>query len=212
MLVHGQGPAPERRFDSTTAEQALLLAARLQQEHRESLTTREIEEMAEEAGIDRRFVAEALRQLAEGEPVSISPARSVDVRDLVSASVALPVFLLYLLTHVWATWPVVFEWFSRSNPFHPVLLAAVLGLLLPPTVRGRRLGAFLVLGTGLTLLTICLGMASHSHLRTSGHSWLGYLLLVMAELVALMVGNVLRGLIQSHRSTLFPSHPARTDL
>lgn len=66
---------PETRIDAKTAEQALMLAIRLQEERGASFTLEQLHQTAAEAGIDQECLNEALKQVMQ--PVAtVSPVTS----------------------------------------------------------------------------------------------------------------------------------------
>jgi len=64
----------EHRYDTATQEQIIALAARLQEEHTETLSAGELERIGEEVGIQPAFVQEAIRRLAEETAAKNEPA------------------------------------------------------------------------------------------------------------------------------------------
>ena len=84
----------ETSVDAKTAEKALALAIRLQQERGEQISIAELQRTADEAGIDRESLQRALDQLAkvEAEPrrLGAAPTLVICAVVLVVASMAFP--------------------------------------------------------------------------------------------------------------------------
>lgn len=70
-----QSENPERRFDSQDAQRILELASRLQQRHVESVSAKQIEQIAAEVGIAPEFVRRALTML-EATPTAPEPVEA----------------------------------------------------------------------------------------------------------------------------------------
>lgn len=73
MEEQRQTEEPEPRFDRTQAEEALLIAARLQQEHRDQLSLSDLKKTAAEVDISPEFVEQAIRMVQRKEPVANVP-------------------------------------------------------------------------------------------------------------------------------------------
>lgn len=63
-MLHDHLETPST-VDAKTAEEALALALRLQQEHGERVSLEELQQTADEAGIDRVYLQGALKQVTE---------------------------------------------------------------------------------------------------------------------------------------------------
>jgi class 3 adenylate cyclase len=103
-------PLTENRYDEATVQKAIALAARLQDQHRETLTVAQVQAIADELGIDPAFVRQSLDQLdaAKAAPSAnkspqgqgqaqaqlpkpvVTEASSAEVVDRLKAVVGLP--------------------------------------------------------------------------------------------------------------------------
>jgi uncharacterized membrane protein len=93
-----------RRYDGAALERALVLAARLQQEHQQTVSADEIEQLGAEIGIAPEFVRSALAVIDEetvsprkASPIMLPPARRrFRLRNLLTITAALLVADLML--------------------------------------------------------------------------------------------------------------------
>jgi hypothetical protein len=148
--------ATEPRFDTEAVQQVLALATRLQNEHRETLSAREVEEIGAEMGLDPAFVRTAMGTVS-GDKLATVGTERIEEAELVTAEAAGIVVepRITLRQAVWASWPAaayaIFVWFILASTYEhrrsdvasflqfgqPVLFAVVLGW----RARSPRLGA-----------------------------------------------------------------------
>lgn len=65
----------QQRYDAAMQQKVIALALRLQQEHRETLTAAQIEEAAEEVGLEPEFVRRAIAEIS-AEPTAQKAAKA----------------------------------------------------------------------------------------------------------------------------------------
>ena len=92
-----------RSVDAKTAEEALSLALRLQQERGERISIDELQKTAEEAGIDREYLESALQQVTtrQAQPPlqeEIQPRLNRKTRVMLAAGLAMGISLLTVLS------------------------------------------------------------------------------------------------------------------
>ena len=143
--------AEARRYDPKTIEKAVAMAAMMQAEHQESLSSEELEAIASEAGISPEFMRRALSLLEEGEtPVQTTPVavkrtvrsrRTAGLQRLTARQKKL-IFGFPLLYAAGAFLPlaVAFSWLQHG-PQNPGLSLAILFGLMLPALLAVTLGA-----------------------------------------------------------------------
>jgi hypothetical protein len=77
MPLEFESSPDKHRYSSDDRDAILKLAARLQDQHRDTASSDDLETLAEEVGIDRRFVREAVRQMSRDESKSATSAAPV---------------------------------------------------------------------------------------------------------------------------------------
>jgi class 3 adenylate cyclase len=157
------GITAERGYDEGTLRKVAALAARLQSRQQETLTAREIEAIAAEAGLEPGFIQQALAQLAAEQP----PAR----RKRAAATEFWSLVAAYGILLLWTTLAVLWSSDTRgwvSDVFNVlalygvVPLALLLGFLVGRSRAGFAISACLI----LAMTPACLNYSFHYLSRT----------------------------------------------
>ena len=111
----------ETSIDANTAQEALALAIRLQQETGERVTMDELRRTAIEAGIDAKYLEGALKQVAGKAPTSAE--RFVPQKHIVTIAVLAVFSLLTMVTWNWAH-----HWGEWTEGGLMVIVAAAIGV------------------------------------------------------------------------------------
>ena len=119
----------ESSIDKRTADEALALAVRLQQEYGDRVSMDELQRTADEAGIDRVYLESAIHRLTAEQSV---PLESVRLRTMLLA-MAVSVAFVLLLTVSASGQPRTFA------PIVPLLIALFAAAIASRIVRKRRL-------------------------------------------------------------------------
>jgi len=89
----------ERRYRPETVQKAAALAARLQEEHRSTLSQVEVDEMAAEIGIDPKLMRRALDVVARSEATTVMPVqRRNSLRPIGIACLTSGLFLIFFIS------------------------------------------------------------------------------------------------------------------
>jgi len=122
MLQNKSEPATS--VDAKTAEEALALAVRLQQEKGDRVSIEELQRTADEAGIDRESLHRALHQVSTTAVVP-APRRRINALPIVAMSAVVMIVL------------------SKSLPFHS-----------PAAIGLQALGSAIIFGVSFAFMAL----------------------------------------------------------
>lgn len=162
-------PTNERRYDAETLRQVTALAQQLQESQQDTLTSEQIEEIGEEAGLSRTFVRQALGQLAAHQARdAVRAARTSEFRSLAAGWSVGAVWTL-LVCLLGAVAPGAAHLVALVSP--PVLAAAV-GFLIgkdrAATAAAAALSAALAIVFGLSAVSLPVWAAALAHFAVGG--------------------------------------------
>ncbi len=143
----------EPTLDRGKAEEALLIAARLQLEHRERLTLTQLKQTAAEVDIDPEFVEQAVK-LVSRQPVTTKQVM-VPAEDTSSKDIPIGITVLvveFFFARLIGPWPVL-----QAKPYWAlaIILAVALGLFSPRKADFTK--------KGLLFITVSLGFWALVH-------------------------------------------------
>jgi hypothetical protein len=178
-------------FDRTQAEEALLIAARLQQEHREQYSLSDLKKTASEVDISPEFVEQAIRMVQTQEPVApvvATPQRSGQVSVLVHLVLGLLVLPAEFIVVGLACIP-------KQLPMAWPFALALTGFLAWKLPKGR-----VVTRTGATYLVVgFLALLGFAVWAMQGADWYGsFGLLVFMAILQTSVYVWIRWLVDAH--------------
>jgi class 3 adenylate cyclase len=151
MQEFGQG-ATARKIDPSMQRQVIELASRLQERDRDHVTEWELEQLAEEAGLSREYVRQALRQIDKPEVVK-TPKKSKPREEPVQ--VGNPTWFVITASLVCFGWGALADIVNRPyDTSRPFILFALPMVALIGYAAGRRplAGFFACFFSGMTML------------------------------------------------------------
>lgn len=146
----------EPRYDHSAQTKILNLAAELQEGHSKGMTAAEIEAVAATAGIEARFVHEALARLKESSVRSV-PSESASISDAFATLINAGPLVVWLSLLLFLQVRSMYDFIAANNTFAQplsILIAAVLGGTLTQVKKGGLIGFALIVGSSLSALCI----------------------------------------------------------
>lgn len=201
----------ERDFDPKEQAEIMSLAARLQAERGQRATASELERAANEAGIEPRFVNEAIALLENKRSLNPPSVEGIEHRSGGFLTAA----LLLLSGQFYVAWMVLSETeyahdgAKSTSLAVAAFLAFALGFVSSARRAFRTAGAALVVGSGVLSMALVgpILLMSIGHMSSNWPVWLlrGLLLELAAFAAGMVLGPALMRLLDSrNRSTPTP--------